>query len=79
MGLLQVENFLLHKSCHRTFSFIHRTVQEFAAACCLITQLPDEQIRDMIENKRCNHKVIMVFYAELTSLKGNISTSIKTT
>ena len=50
-------------------SYVHRTNQEFAAAWYLTTQLPDEQIRmiiNMIENERCNYEVIMVFYAGLT-------------
>jgi len=43
MKLLQVENFLLHKKCYRTFSFLHRTVQEFATAWYLIFLNSDEQ------------------------------------
>jgi len=43
MELLQVENLLLHKKCYRTFSFLHRTVKEFAAAWYLAMLNSDEQ------------------------------------
>jgi len=74
MGLLQVENLLLYKSCHRTFSFLHKTVQEFAAAWYLTTcDEQEKMIIDMFENRRCNYEVVMVFYAGLTGLKGTIN------
>jgi len=77
MGLLQVESDLLYKSCYRTFSFLHRTVQEFAAAWHL-TLLPHDEQRgmvidiftDILQNKTCSCEVAMVFYAGLTNLEA---------
>ena len=72
MGLLQVENHILQKSNYRTFSFLHRTVQEFAAAWYLSQLHHDEQrmlLIDILENKANNYEMVLVFYAGLTGLK----------
>jgi len=72
MGLLQVENLLLHRKCYRTFSFLHRTVQEFVAAWQLTSLKPDEQCRVIIEilqNNSINSEMLVVFYAGLTQLR----------
>ena len=72
MGLLQVENHIMQKSNHRTFSFLHRTIQEFAAAWYLSQLHRDEQrmlLIDIMENKANNYEMVLVFYAGITGLK----------
>ena len=72
MGLLQVENHILQKSNYRMFSFLRRTIQEFAAAWYLSQLHCDEQrmlLIDILENKANNYEMVLVFYAGLTGLK----------
>ena len=70
MGLLQVENHILHKSNYRTFSFLHRTIQEFVAAWYL-SKLPlykqEMTLTDIVHNKAC--EMTLLFYAGLTGLR----------
>ena len=70
MGLLKVENHIMHKSNYRTFSFLHRTIQEFVAAWYL-TKLPSNKQEMMfiniLDNKAC--EMSLLFYAGLTGLR----------
>jgi len=73
MGLLQVENHIMQKSNYRTFSFLHRTIQEFAAAWYLSQLHCDDQttlLIDILKNKANNYEMVLVFYAGLTGLKS---------
>jgi len=72
LGLLQVENHIMRKGNYRKFSFLHRTVQEFAAAWYLSQLHCDDQRETLIgilENKANNYEMVLVFFAGLTSLK----------
>ena len=53
-------------------SFLHRTIQEFAAAWYSSQLNCDEQrmlLIDILENKANNYEMVLVFYTGLTGLK----------
>ena len=69
MGLLQVENHDLSKQIYRTYTFLHRTIQEFLAAWFLKNKRGQEMyLVDIFDDKA--FEMVWVFYAGLTGLKG---------
>ena len=69
MGLLQVKNYDLSKQIYRTYTFLHRTIQEFLAAWFLkSTQGQETFLVEIFDDKA--FRMVWVFYAGLTVLKG---------
>ena len=68
MGLLQVGNYMLRRSCNKTYNFIHKTVQEFLAAWH-ITKIPDQNNNVLKYFYNEHFEMVFVFYAGLTGFK----------
>ena len=68
MGLLQVGNYMLRRSCDKTYNFIHKTVQEFLAAWHM-TKIPDQKFNVLKYFQNEHFEMVFVFYAGLTGFK----------
>ena len=68
MGLLQVGNYMLRRSCSKTYNFIHKTVQEFLAAWHM-TKTPDQNNNVLKYFHNEHFEMVFVFYAGLTGFK----------
>ena len=68
MGLLQVGNYMLRRSCNKTYNFIHKTVQEFLAAWHM-TKTPDQKSNVLKYFQDEDFEMVFVFYAGLTEFK----------
>ena len=69
MGLLKVENHELSKEFYKTYTFLHRTIQEFLAAWYLKETHGHEAY--LIDIFDCTaFEMVWVFYAGLTGFKG---------
>ena len=68
MALLQVGNYMLRKSCSKTYNFIHKTVQEFLAAWH-ITKTPDQNNNVLKYFHNEHFEIVFVFNAGLTGFK----------
>ena len=69
MGLLQVENHELTKQVYKTYTFLHRTIQEFLAAWYL-KKIPGREacLVDIFDDKA--FEMVWVFYAGLTGFRS---------
>ena len=68
MGLLQVENHMLHRGCYKTYHFMHKTVQEFLAAWYM-TKIPEQNVKILEHFQNKNFQIVLIFYAGLTGFK----------
>ena len=68
MGLLQVENHLLNRDSYKTYHFVHKTVQQFLAACH-VTKLQEQKDIILKNFKSEDFEMVLVFYAGLTRFK----------
>ena len=68
MGLLQVGNYMLRRSCNKTYNFIHKTVQEFLTAWHM-TKIPDQKCNVLKYFQTEHFEMVFVFYAGLTGFK----------
>ena len=69
MGLLQVENHMLHRGSYKTYHFIHKTVQEFLAAWHM-AQISEQRINITEHFQDMNFEIALIFYAGLTGFKN---------
>jgi len=68
MGLLQVENHNLSKKIYKTYTFLHKTIQEFLAAWYLMdTRQQKDHLVNIFDKKV--FEMVWVFFAGLTGFK----------
>ena len=68
MGLLQVDNCMLYRGSHKTYNFLHKSIQEFLAAWHMTKS--HEPKNKILENFKVEHfEMVLVFFAGLAGFK----------